>query len=266
MELIDSHCHLDFAEFDEDRDTLIDGLLARGVSSGIVPAVKPGNWQTVLDLTAKHDNLYPALGIHPCFLDGTGAESEVVKSGVVKRSHIDDLAALIEQNPQVIAVGECGLDFTLDNVDEQRYYFTAQIKLAQQFKLPLIIHHRKCHDIILAFLRKFKPQQGGVIHAFSGSYQQAQQYIDLGFKLGIGGTITYSRAIKTREVVCKVPLESLILETDAPDMPIYGRQGERNSPAYLGEVFTVLTLLRDEPAVEIEKQLLANTRTLFSLA
>ena len=87
----------------------------------------------------------------------------------------------------------------------------------------------------------------------------------MGFKLGIGGTITYSRAVKTREVVCKVPLESLILETDAPDMPIYGRQGERNSPAYLGEVFTVLTLLRDEPAVEIEKQLLANTRSLFSL-
>ncbi|NQZ07668.1 MAG: TatD family hydrolase [Algicola sp.] len=253
MELIDSHCHLDFAEFDEDRDTLIDSLLTRGVSSVIVPAVKPGNWQTVLDLTAKHDNLYPALGIHPCFLEGS------------KRHDVDDLAALIEQNPQVIAVGECGLDFTLDNVDEQRYYFTAQIKLAQQFKLPLIIHHRKCHDIILAFLRKFKPQQGGVIHAFSGSYQQAQQYIDLGFKLGIGGTITYSRAGKTREVVCKVPLESLILETDAPDMPIYGRQGERNSPAYLGEVFTVLTLLRDEPAVEIEKQLLANTRSLFSL-
>jgi TatD DNase family protein len=284
MELIDSHCHLDFAEFAEDRDTLIDGLRARGVASVIVPAVKPGNWQRVLDLTAKHKNLYPALGIHPCFLEGASADSGVVKgadsgvvkgadsgvvkgaySGVVKRQDIDDLAALIEQNPQVVAVGECGLDFTLDNVDEQRYYFTAQIKLAQQFKLPLVIHHRKCHDIILAFLRKFKPQQGGVIHAFSGSYQQAQQYIDLGFKLGIGGTITYPRAVKTREVVCKVPLESLILETDAPDMPIYGRQGKRNSPEYLGEIFTVLTLLRDEPAIEMEKQLLANTRALFSL-
>jgi TatD DNase family protein len=266
MELIDSHCHLDFMEFDEDRDTLIDNLLTRGVASVIVPAVKPGNWQSVLDLTAKHKNLYPALGIHPCFLEDSSAHSRVVgNNDTVKRSDIDDLAALIEQSPQVVAVGECGLDFTLDNVDEQRYYFTAQIKMAQQFKLPLIIHHRKCHDIVLAFLRKFKPQHGGVIHAFSGSQQQAEQYIDLGFKLGIGGTITYPRAVKTREVVSKVPLESLILETDAPDMPIYGRQGKRNSPEYLGEVFTVLTLLRDEPAVEIEKQLLANTRGLFSL-
>jgi TatD DNase family protein len=260
VNLIDSHCHLDFDIFDEDRDKLIKGLGNRGISSVVVPAIGRENWQKVLDLATRFSTVYPALGIHPCFL----AKAE--------KSHIDDLAALIELHNQpnsgkvrVVAVGECGLDFSLDNVDLQRHYFTEQIALANQFKLPLIIHHRKSHDIVLAFLRKYKPQKGGIIHAFSGSYQQAQQYIDLGFKLGIGGTITYSRAEKTRDVVSKVPLDSLVLETDAPDMPIYGRQGERNSPEYIGEVFTVLTLLRDEPAAEIEKALLRTTKSMFDL-
>lgn len=260
MPLIDSHCHLDFADFDQDRQTLIDGLFSKNVSKAIVPSVNVGNWQAVLKLAQKFSQIHPALGIHPCFLDNA------------QHSDIDDLALLIEQHlkPQpdqakVVAIGECGLDFTLDNVDQQRFYFTEQIKLAEQFKLPLIIHHRKSNDIVLAFLRKFKPQYGGVIHAFSGSMQQAEQYIDLGFKLGIGGTITYDRAQKTRDVVRQVPLTSLVIETDAPDMPIFGRQGSRNSPEFLGEIFTVLTLLREESATEIEQQLQRNTEQLFGL-
>jgi TatD DNase family protein len=253
-QLIDSHCHLDFEQFDEDREVLIDGLLAKDVTDVIVPGVHQGNWQRVLDLAAKYEHIHPALGIHPCFM---------AKS---KHSHIDDLAAMVEQHKdKLVAIGECGLDFSLEDIEPQRFYFAEQIKLAQEHKLPLIIHHRNSNDIVLAFLRKYKPEAGGVIHAFSGSEQQARQYIDLGFKLGLGGTITYPRAQKTREVVTKVPLESLILETDAPDMPIYGRQGKRNSPQYLGEIFTVLTLLRDEPAVEMAAQLRLNTQQLFNL-
>jgi len=256
--LIDTHCHLDFEQFDQDRSALIANLATKGVTDVIVPAVYKNNWQGVLDLAAKHDNVHAALGIHPCFID---------RSDLSDCEQLTKLAT--EQRDNIVAIGECGLDFSLDTVEQQRHYFTAQIKLAVELELPLIIHHRKSHDIILAFLRKFKPPCGGVIHAFSGSDQQAHQYIDLGFKLGIGGTITYSRASKTRDVVAKVPLESLVLETDAPDMPIYGRQGERNSPFYLGEIFTVLSLLRaeqyDESPKTVAEQLRANTKSLFGI-
>lgn len=254
MELIDTHCHLDFAAFDEDRDTLIDALPTRGVSSVIVPAVSHENWQRVLDLAARHASVFAALGIHPMFLD------------TAEKSHIDDLTKLLEKHrDEVVAIGECGLDMSLDNIDVQRFYFTEQLKLAQQFDLPVIIHHRKSHHLILPFVKKYLPAKGGVIHAFSGSIEQAKQYIDLGFKLGVGGTITYDRAKKTRETIAEVPLESLVLETDAPDMPIHGRQGKRNSPEYLGEIFTVLTLLREVPGNEIERQLRENSRALFGL-
>jgi TatD DNase family protein len=259
-QLIDTHCHLDFECFDQDRDVLINGLPACGVKAAIVPAVGKQNWQKVVELADRFEHIYPALGIHPCFLEGA------------ELSHIEDLSNMLQKHnapgadlARIVAIGECGLDFSLDNVDTQRHYFAGQITLAKQFKLPLIIHHRKSNDIVLAYLRKYKPEYGGIVHAFSGSYQQAKQYIDLGFKLGVGGTITYGRAEKTREVISRVPLDSLVLETDAPDMPIFGRQGERNSPAYLGEIFSVLRLLREESEQEIEQQLLSTSKTIFKL-
>ena len=252
--LIDSHCHLDFEPFDIDRESLIANLATKGVSDVVVPAVHKGNWQRVIDLCGAHENLHAALGIHPCFMHKA------------ERKDCDELALMAQQyREQIVAIGECGLDFSLDTLEQQRHYFTFQIKLACELDLPLIIHHRNSHDIIWAFLRKFKPPKGGVIHAFSGSLQQAERYIDLGFKLGVGGTITYSRAQKTREVMAKVPVESLLLETDAPDMPIFGRQGERNSPYYLKEVFAVLCLLREQAGDELAKQLAQNTRQLFAL-
>ena len=137
--------------------------------------------------------------------------------------------------------------------------------MAKQFQLPVILHHRKSHDIILRQLRQYQLPKGGVIHAFSGSYQQAMQYIQLGFKLGVGGTITYERAVKTRAVMAKVPLDALVLETDAPDMPICGRQGQRNSPEYLPEILAVLALLRHEPIEQITQVLWATTCALFAL-
>ena len=254
MQLIDTHCHLDFAAFDDDRKTLIDALPTRGVVGVVNPAVSFENWQRVLDLAKAHESIYPALGIHPMFLDNA------------EKSHIDDLKGLLEKHREdVVAVGECGLDLSLENIDVQRFYFTEQLKLAQEFELPVIIHHRKSHHLLIPFIKKYTPQKGGVIHAFSGSYEQAMHYVELGFKLGIGGTITYDRAQKTRDTISRVPLEALVLETDAPDMPIHGRQGKRNSPEYLGEIYTVLTLLRDEPGNEIEAQLLKNSNELFGL-
>ncbi|MFT4925273.1 MAG: TatD DNase family protein [Phenylobacterium sp.] len=255
MTFIDSHCHLDFACFDADREAVISS-----VTAAIVPAVGADNWSAVLALASNHPNVYPALGIHPCFIP---TEQDVTPL-------IDQLTALITSNrSNIVAIGECGLDFVHANDEAQRQlqlvYFTAQLQLAKQFALPVILHHRKSHDIILRSLRQRQLAQGGVIHAFSGSYQQAMQYIDLGFKLGIGGTITYDRAIKTRQVIARVPLEALVLETDAPDMPIYGRQGERNSPQFIGEIFAVLCLLREESAQVIEQTLLATTKDLFGL-
>ena len=175
IELIDSHCHLDFECFDQDREILINELPERGIKAAVVPAVGKENWQKVIELADRHEHIYPALGIHPCFLDDADL------------SHIEELSNLIQKHntqgsdlARVVAIGECGLDFSLDNVDVQRHYFAGQIALAKKFKLPLVIHHRKSNDIVLAYLRKYKPEHGGIIHAFSGSYQQAKQYIDLG--------------------------------------------------------------------------------------
>lgn len=252
--LIDTHVHLDFAAFDEDREQLLEALPTKGVVKLINPAVSHENWQRVLDLADTAECVHPALGIHPMFLD------------TAQKSHIDDLKALLQAHrDKVVAVGECGLDMTQDNIDDQRFYFTEQLKLAQEFDLPVIVHHRKSHHLTVPFLKKYRPAKGGVIHAFSGSYEQAMQYIDLGFKLGIGGTITYDRAEKTRDTLTRVPVESLVLETDAPDMPIHGRQGKRNSPAYLSEIFIVLSLLTEISGPELEQQLMTNSTQLFGL-
>ena len=252
IELIDTHCHLDFAQFDEDRDALLAELPTKGVSAIVNPSVNAQNWQRVIELAAKHDNIHAALGLHPCFLDEA------------KPADLRTLSQLVETHKPV-AIGECGLDFTLDNHDVQHYFFTAQLTLAKQHDLPVLLHHRKSHDIILKALRQYKLPKGGIIHAFSGSHQQAMQYVDLGFKLGIGGTITYDRAEKTREAISNVPLEALVLETDAPDMPIYGRQGSRNSPIYIGEIFTVLGMLLEVDQPTLAAQLRENTRSVLGV-
>lgn len=252
--LIDTHCHLDFPAFDLVREDLLANLEHYQLDSIIVPAIHSGNWHSVLSLCSDHPRLHAALGIHP---------------GFIEQSKEEDCQALrqlvLQHQDQLVAIGECGLDFSLDTVEQQRHYFTFQIQLACELALPLIIHHRRSHDIIWAMLRKYQPPKGGVIHAFSGSLQQAERYIDLGFKLGVGGGITYSRARKTRDVVSRVPLGSLVLETDAPDMPIYGRQGQINSPAYLGEIFSVLAVLRSLDPETLAQQLSLNSRELFGL-
>ncbi len=255
MKLFDTHCHLDFAAFDEDRNILLDVLDVKGVERLVIPAIGQENWQRVLDLAASRDSLFPALGIHPMFLED------------VEVSALQQLSELVTKHREkVVAIGECGLDMSLENLDRQRVFFSEQLKLAEQVKLPVIVHHRKSHHLILPFLKKYRPSKGGVIHAFSGSYEQAMQYIDLGFKLGVGGTITYDRAQKTREAICKVPASALVLETDAPDMPIHGRQGMRNSPEYLGEIFAVLSLMTEIPGNELQAILWQNSCELFGLS
>lgn len=256
--MIDSHCHLDFDAFNEDRLQVLQRSKQAGVERIIVPGVRKSQWPRLIALCQRDQDestpqLHFALGLHPYFLADFHAVDLLMLSHLLRR-----------YRGQVVAVGEIGLDalVPVDMALQQRL-FKAQLQLAARFALPVIIHHRKSHHLILQSLKQSRFTGGGVIHAFSGSLDQAQRYIELGFKLGVGGTITYPRAAKTRQTLAQVPLSALLLETDAPDMPLMGRQGQRNSPCYLGEIFAALCSLRSEPKEEVRAALMANSLALF---
>lgn len=233
MRLIDSHCHIDFPQFDSRRQELLAQASLSGVDEIVVPGVTEKHWGRLLDCVSHHAGLHAALGLHPCFLDQHQPED-------LKR-----LARLLETQT-VCAVGEIGLDLFIPDadLDAQLFYLDQQLALAKQFDLPVLLHVRKAHDQMLQRLRRVKLQAGGVVHAFSGSKQQAMQYVDLGFKLGIGGTITYERAKKLRSIVSEMDLADLILETDAPDMPLSGYRDEINQPARVREVAEMVAQLK----------------------
>lgn len=252
--LIDSHCHLDFTVFDEDRDTLLQRARKSGVHAFVVPGVTAARFTHVLDLAKRTPDLFPALGLHPCFMPEHHAE------------HLQLLEQCLEAG-KVYAVGEIGLDLFIPAADfnAQHQLFEAQVQLAKQFQLPVILHVRKAHDQVLALLRKVHFKQGGIVHAFSGSLQQAKQYMDMGFLLGVGGTVTYPRATKVRQWVAELPLNAFALETDAPDMPMFGRQGQVNSPEYLPQVLERVAELRGEGIDVIATQTTANVSRLLKL-
>lgn len=195
-----------------------------------------------------------ALGIHPYFLSAFEPEQ------------LDQLKDLLRQHrDSVLAVGEIGLDFALETPQGlQEDVFVAQLALAEAFDLPVVLHHRKSHNALIRLLKQHRVSRGGVVHAFSGSLYEAQTYIDMGFKLGIGGTITYERAGKTREVVSQVPLEALLLETDSPDMPLSGFQGRRNEPSQVALVAQSLADLRGMSLESVTTQTDRNFHALFS--
>ncbi|WP_194755273.1 TatD family hydrolase [Aliidiomarina indica] len=225
----DAHCHLDFPDFDDDRDAMLARARDAGVSRFLVPGVQASQWARLEAMAAKYTDWSIAFGLHPYFID---AHEEA------------DLKTLAEQlSHGAIAVGEIGLDATVDNFEKQKLIFTQQLAIAAEQQLPVILHHRKTLDTMLAAVRKAGIQQG-MVHAFSGSYEQAMAWIDQGFYLGVGGVITYQRAQKTRRTLAQVPLERLLLETDSPDMPLHGYQGQRNEPARVLEVRDTLRALR----------------------
>ena len=235
--LIDSHCHLDATEFDADRDEVVQAAKQAGVDIIVIPAVARDNFHQVIDLSNQYSHCRFALGIHPMYVDNA------------KPSDLNLLKALVSQHVdtnKLVAIGEIGLDFfvTQQNRETQEYFFIEQLKIAQAFDLPVILHVRKAVDDVLKHLRCF-PVRGGIAHAFNGSAQQAQAFIDLGFKLGFGGAMTYMRALKIRELAKTLPLECIVLETDAPDIPPewVGTKG-RNSPAELQKIAQVLADLR----------------------
>ena len=257
LTLIDSHCHIDLAPFDADRDVVLQRAKEAMVSHIIVPAVTANRWDHLKQLADKYDAILPAYGLHPMFMRAH------------KKHHLDNLVQFL-QTEKVVAVGECGLDFFIktEQSDEakkaQLYFFSAQVSLAQHYKLPLIIHARKSLDLVLKEIRQ-KSDLSGVVHSFSGSQQQAYQLIDNGFYLGFGGPITYTRAKKLRHLVATLPLDALLLETDSPDQPDASHYGERNEPAWLIYIAQTVADLRGISLEEVIKTTRNNAERLFKL-
>jgi TatD DNase family protein len=173
---------------------------------------------------------------------------------------------MLNKHSQTVAVGEVGLDFFIRDYDKakQCLFFETQVECAKTSKLPLILHVRKAHDQVSSMLKKKNFHHGGVVHCYSGSYQQATRYLDLGFKLGIGGVVTYPRSTRLHKLVKDLPLDSFVLETDAPDIPPLGKERQRNRPDYLPEIFKAFADLRNEALEEISEQVYHNTTSLFS--
>ncbi|MCE7949835.1 MAG: TatD family deoxyribonuclease [Xanthomonadales bacterium PRO7] len=253
LDLIDSHSHLDAAEFDPDRAAVLARARNAGVWRQIVPAVAFDTFTALHDLCASEGGLYPAYGLHPMFL------------AAHKPEHLDALPDWIARE-RPVAVGECGLDFFVPGLDQeaQRHYFRRQLEIARDFSLPVILHARRALDGVIATIRQIG-QLCGVVHSFSGSPEQARQLWKCGFLLGIGGPVTYPRARRLREIVTTMPIEFLLLETDAPDQPLHGHQGARNEPALLVEVCECVAKLRGVGIDEIASATTRNAERLFAL-
>jgi TatD DNase family protein len=252
--LVDSHCHLDAPEFDPDRAQVVARAREAGITSQIVPAVAASGWEKLRALCAESPDLHPAYGLHPMYLD----EHEP--------AHLEQLAEWL-QRERPCAVGECGLDFFVEGLDptRQRDYFLGQLELARAFDLPLILHARRAVDEVIAALRRIGGLRG-VVHSWSGSDEQARQLFALGFHLGIGGPVTFERAQRLRRTVATMPLEWLLLETDAPDQPPADARGQRNEPARLTTVLATVAHLRGIAPQELAAATTANARRLFALA
>ena len=243
---IDTHCHWDAPEFDADRDQLRADARAVGVAHCVIPAVDSGNWPVVRDLAHRWGDSY-ALGIHPLYT-GRAAEGDIAALDALLAQHRDD--------PRLVAIGEIGLDFFVPGLDAERqtWFYEQQLQLARKHDLPVILHVRRSSDQLLKALRRW-PVQGGIAHAFNGSLQQAQQFVDRGFALGFGGAITYDRALHLRRLLQQLPMASVVVETDAPDIPPHwlyttaeqraqGAAQGRNQPAEIPRIAAVMQEIR----------------------
>lgn len=251
---IDSHCHLDFNELQNNISLHIKQANAAGVDAFILPGVTLVQSKALLQYKSDYPQCAISAGLHPFFIE---------------HHQTHDFGLLVEHVKQNIdllcAVGECGIDALCPDIKRQIELFDAHIELSNQTKLPMIVHHRKSHHLLAASFKRNKPLFGGVIHAFSGSLQQAEYYLALGFKLGVGGSITYPRGLKTAKVFAQLPIESLVLETDSPSMPLFGFQGQINTPKQIEKVFSKLCEFRAEHPDVLAKALYNNSVSVFSL-
>jgi len=251
MPLVDSHCHLDAAEFDHDRAAVIERARAAGVTRQIVPAVDAAGWPKLRNVCADDRGLFPAYGLHPVYLESHRPE------------HLDALRDWIEREHPV-AIGECGLDFHIEGLDitMQQQYFDEQLILAREHDLPLIVHARQAVDAVIAAIKR-TGRVRGVVHSFSGSLEQARQLWKLDFLVGLGGPVTFERANRLRKLAATMPIEYLLLETDAPDQPDAQHRGLRNEPARIVNVLQAIAELRGQDPIEIAAATTANADRLF---
>ncbi|KAB0493052.1 TatD family hydrolase [Pseudomonas psychrophila] len=233
MQLIDSHTHLDFPDFDADRPQVLARSRALGVKQMVVLGVYQSNWQRLWDLVQTDSQLYAAFGLHPVYLDDHRPEHVIELGQWLSR---------LAQHPQMCAVGEIGLDYFLPELDRdgQQQLFEAQLQLAADFQLPALLHVRRSHAQVIATLKRIRLKRGGIIHAFAGSREEAREYIKLGFKLGLGGAATWPQALRLRKVMVDLPLEAIVLETDSPDMAPAMYPNQRNSPEHLPDICQAL--------------------------
>ncbi|WP_110665229.1 TatD family hydrolase [Salinicola halophilus] len=249
--LFDAHCHLDFPEFDHDREAVFARARQAGVRRFMVPGTTRARWPDVTSL-AEREGVVVSLGLHPYFLDEHGA---------------DDLEALeraLANDSRIVGIGECGIDARFEQtLDRQWVIFEAQLQLAKRFRLPVVVHCVHADDTVAKRLRELALPAGGLVHAFGGSPQQARRFIDLGYTLGIGGSVTYSRAQRLHRSVASLPDDAFVLETDSPDMPLSGHQGSRNEPCRLAAVCERVAELRGQNPAEVARHTARNARRLF---
>jgi TatD DNase family protein len=233
VELIDTHTHLDFPDFDSDRREVLAHSRALGVRRMVVLGVYQQNWQRLWDLVQADAGLFAAFGLHPVYLD---------EHKPADLTELGDWLTRLHGHRQLCALGEIGLDYFVEQLDRegQQRLFEAQLKLAVDFQLPALLHVRRSHAAVIATLKRIRLPRGGIIHAFAGSREEAREYIKLGFKLGLGGAATWPQALRMHKVLAQLPLNAVVLETDAPDMAPAMYPGQRNSPEHLPAICTAL--------------------------
>lgn len=252
MSLIDTHCHFDVEDFDADRAEVAARALMAGVDTIVVPGYVASRWPRLFEICASMTapRLLPAPGLHPCYIK--------------EHCHADitELERIISNQPECVAIGEIGLDYFLDELkaadvkEKQQAFFRSQLALAMKYRKPVILHVRKAHQDVIHILHEMKFCEGGIVHAYSGGIEEARNYVKQGFRLGIGGPLTYDQSRRLRSVVVDMPLEALVLETDAPDMipqshRSAGEKRTRNSPEFLPSVAHALAELKQLPLAEV---------------
>ncbi len=254
MELIDTHCHIDIRLFEDQFEQLLEKARLAGVLKIVLPGVDRDGWQRIMALASIHQNLLAAPGLHPMYLAHHHPK------------HLTELE-ILAAGGGIVAIGEIGLDYHVPGLDRgvQQQLFEQQLEIAAKAGLPILLHVRKAHDQVLATLRRKRFPHGGIVHAFNGSLQQAGQFIDLGFVISVCGTISYDRARKIRNIVALLPQEALVIETDAPDIPLASHRGEDNLPEYLTEVLAALATLRGECVERVARYTTANAKRVLHL-
>lgn len=256
MRYIDTHNHLDFPEFDADRAAVLTRSRTLGVERQVLIGVTEDHWERLWTTVCSEDGLYASFGLHPCFLDQHRPE------------HLARVRQRLEQlagHDKLCAIGEIGLDYYREDPDKpaQQALFEAQLHLARDFDLPALLHVRRAHADVIATLKRLRVPRGGIVHAFSGSYEEAREYRRLGFYLGLGGAGTWPQARRMHRMLSQLSLDDAVLETDAPDMAPASHPGQRNSPEFLPAICDELARRMGVAPEALAEASYRNSRALF---